>query len=149
MHENKFENVYFIDQEESIMTALALCDLVVSDESNVMTDAILLNKPSIAVTDWLIPDETPCRPACVPIDYVIKCPKATLRETVEAVMSNTISAEEYVKKGRDTFSNIGNSCSEIMDAIEYFTQNAPDNVSTEFLSKKATSSKYAPCTMWN
>lgn len=149
MHENKFENVYFIDQEESIMTALALCDLVVSDESNVMTDAILLNKPSIAVTDWLIPDETPCRPACVPIDYVIKCSKATLRETVEAVMSNTISAEEYVKKGRDTFSNIGNSCSEIMDAIEYYTQNAPDNVSTEFLSKKATSSKYAPCTMWN
>lgn len=149
LHEHKYENVYFIDQEESIMTALALCDLVVSDESNVMTDAILLNKPSIAVTDWLIPDETPCRPACVPIDYVIKCQKAELRQTVEAVMKHTIPYEDYVKKGWDTFSNVGNSCSEIMDAIEYFTQSEATPSANHFLSKQVTSAKYLPCTMWN
>lgn len=149
LHEHKYENVYFIDQEESIMTALALCDLVVSDESNVMTDAILLNKPSIAVTDWLIPDETPCRPACVPIDYVIKCQKAELRQTVEDVMTHVIPYEDYVKKGWDTFSNVGNSCSEIMDAIEYFTQSKATPSSNHFLSKQVTSAKYLPCTMWN
>lgn len=149
LHEHKYDNVHYIAQEESIMTALILCDLVVSDESNVMTDAILLNKPSIAVTDWLIPDETPCRPACVPIDYVIKCRKAELRQTVEDVMAHTIPYEDYVQKGWDTFSNVGNSCREIIDAIEYFTQGPPHASTPDFLSKQVTSSKYTPCTMWN
>lgn len=149
LHEHKYDNVHYIAQEESIMTAITLCDLLVSDESNVMTDAILLNKPSIAVTDWLIPDETPCRPACVPIDYVIKCRKAELRQTVEGVMAHTIPYEDYVKKGWDTFSNVGNSCREIIDAIEYFTQGNPDASIPDFLSKQITSSKYTPCTMWN
>lgn len=149
LHENKYENVHYIEQEESIMTAIALCDLIVSDESNVMTDAILLNKPSIAVTDWLIPDETPHRPACVPIDYVIKCKKSELRQTVEAIISQEISCEEYVKKGWDTFNNVGNSCREIMDVIEYFTQETPIMTSPDVLSKQLSQAKYSPCTMWN
>lgn len=149
LHEHKYENVHYIAQEESIMTALVLCDLVVSDESNVMTDAILFNKPSIAVTDWLIPDKTPSRSACVPVDYVIKCCKAELRQTVEDVMAHVIPYENYVQKGWDCFSNTGNSCREIIDAIEYFTQGIPDTSTPLFLSKQVTSSKYTPCTMWN
>lgn len=152
LHEHHYDNVYYIEQEESIMTAIALCDLLVSEESSVMAEAILLDKPSIAVTDWLIPDETPSRPASVPMDYVIKCHKAELRETVEAVISHKISCEDYIKRGWRTFSNVGNCCKDIVDAIEYFTQgklsdtdeNAPD-----FLAKQVTSSRYTRCTMWN
>lgn len=149
LHEYKYDNVYYIAPEESIMTAIALCDLLVSDESNVMTDAILLNKPSIAITDWLIPDETPGRPTCIPIDYVIKCRKSELRQTAEAVMTHTLPYEDYIQKGWDTFSNVGNCCREIIDAIEYFTQKVPDNYSPDFLTKQVTSSRYTLCTMWN
>ena len=149
LHEHEYDNVYYMDPTESIMTAIALCDLLVSDESNVMIDAILLNKPSIAVTDWLIPDETPSRPASVPVDFVIKCHKAELRQTAEAVMAHTIPYEDYVKKGWDTFSNVGNSCREIIDAIEYFTQGTITDPSPEFLTKQVTASRYAPCSMWN
>lgn len=149
LHEHKYDNVYYMDPTESIMTAIALCDLLVSDESNVMIDAILLNKPSIAVTDWLIPDETPSRPASVPVDFVIKCHKAELRQTAEAVMAHTIPYEDYVKKGWDTFSNVGSSCREIIDAIEYFTQGTITDPSPEFLTKQVTASRYAPCSMWN
>ena len=61
LHEGTYKNVYYIEPEENIMVALNLCDLVVSDESSVMTEAILYNKPSLAVIDWLIPDTTPKR----------------------------------------------------------------------------------------
>ena len=73
LHEGKYDNVYYIEPEESIMTALAMCDLVVSDESSVMAEGLMFGKMSIAVTDWLIPDTTPSRFAEVPMDYVIKC----------------------------------------------------------------------------
>lgn len=152
LHEHHYDNVYYIDQEESIMTAIALCDLLVSEESSVMAEAILLNKPSVAVTDWLIPDQTPSRPASVPMDYVIKCKKAELRKTVEAVISHEIPYEDYVKQGWRTFSNVGNSCKDIMDAIDYFTQGTvSDSKDTipEFLTKQITSSRYTRCTMWN
>lgn len=152
LHEHHYDNVYYIEQEESIMTAIALCDLLVSEESSVMAEAILLDKPSIAVTDWLIPDKTPSRPASVPMDYVIKCCKADLRKTVEAVISHTISYEDYIKRGWRTFSNVGNCCKDIVDAIEYFTQGevtSSDKAIPDFLSKQVTSSKYTRCTMWN
>lgn len=152
LHEHRYENVYYIEQEENIMNAIALCDLLISEESSVMTEAILLNKPSIAVTDWLIPDQTPSRPACIPMDYVIKCKKASLRETVDAVMAHTIPFETYIKQGWRTFGNIGNCCKDIMDAIEYFTQGTVSGLSEgnpDFLSKQVTSSLYTSCTMWN
>lgn len=152
LHEHHYDNVYYIEQRESIMTAIALCDLLVSEESSVMAEAILLDKPSIAVTDWLIPDKTPSRPASVPMDYVIKCRKAELRETVEAVISHKISCEDYIKQGWRTFSNVGNCCKDIVDAIEYFTQGkltGSDEANPDFLSKQVTSSKYTRCTMWN
>lgn len=148
LHEHKYDNVHYLAPESGIMTAIALSDLLVSDESNVMIEAILLHKPSIAVTDWLIPDENPSRPAFFPIDFVIKCRKAELRKTVESVMAHTLPYEEFIQKGLDTFSNIGNSCREIMDAIEYFTQ-GPDASTSDFLSKQVTSSKYTSCNMWN
>lgn len=56
------------------------------------------------------------------MDYVIKCHKAELRDTVDAVISHEIPCEEYIKRGWRTFSNAGNCCKDIVDAIEYFTQ---------------------------
>lgn len=47
LHEHKYDNLCYIAQEENILTAIALCDLLVSDESNVMTDAILLISPAL------------------------------------------------------------------------------------------------------
>lgn len=149
LHENKFDNVYFISEEESIINAISACDLLVSDESNVMADAILLNKPSIAVTDWMIPDKTPSRPAHVPIDYVIKCTKDKLRQTVLDVMMHKIPVEEYIERGWRNFSNAGNCCREIMDAIEYFTQDVPADFQSDFLAKQVVDSQYTICSMWN
>lgn len=101
MHEGILDNLYYIESEESIMVALGMCDMVVSDESNVMAEALMFGKPSVAVTDWLIPDKNPPRCADVTMDYVIKCRKAELRETVENVMNNPDKYKSVMDNGKN------------------------------------------------
>ena len=146
LHEGKYDNVFYIEPEESIMTALAICDLVVSDESNVMAEALMFGKASIAVTDWLIPDTTPSRYA-IPADYAILSTKKTLRTDIEKYLSSPESYSTVFQKGKNLFSNAENCCSDIMDAIEYFTSDNP-NILTNFLEKRLTS-KYSICSLWN
>lgn len=147
LHERKFDNVYYIEPEESIMTALAMCNLVVSDESSVMAEALMFNVPSIAVTDWLIPDTTPSRYASVPMDYVIKCKKSDLHDYVQRFLSSPDDYNSILENGRLLFSNAEHCCSDILDAIEYYTA-LDSNASKDFLSKRL-SSKYSICSMWN
>ena len=147
LHEGKYDNVYYIEPEESIMTALKMCNLVVSDESSVMAEALMFDVTSIAVTDWLIPDTTPSRYASVPMNYVIKCKKSELRETVEKYIASPDTYQTVLENGKLIFSNAGQCCSDIMDAIEYFTASNPD-VSKAFMNKRVTS-RYSLCSLWN
>lgn len=147
LHEGKYDNVYYIEPEENIMSALSICDLIVSDESSVMAEALLFGKTSIAVTDWLIPDVTPSRYAVVPMDYVIKCQKAELQQNVEQFMHSPESYQSIHENGKRLFSNIGHCCSDILDAIEYFTMTDSDNPSS-FLAKRVVS-RYSICSLWN
>lgn len=147
LHEGKFDNVYYIEPEESIMTALAMSDLVVSDESSVMAEALMFDVPSIAVTDWLIPDTTPSRHASVPMDYVIKCKKLELQDCVQRFLSSPENYDSIIENRKLLFSNAEHCCSDILDAIEYYTA-ADSNASKVFLDKRL-SSKYSICSMWN
>ncbi len=147
LHEGKYDNVYYIEPEESIMTALKICNLVVSDESSVMAEALMFDVTSIAVTDWLVPDTTPSRYASVPMNYVIKCKKSELRETVEKYIASPDAYQTVLENGMLIFSNAGQCCSDIMDAIEYFTASNPD-VSKAFLDKRVIS-RYSICSLWN
>lgn len=147
LHEGKFDNVSYIEPEESIMTALAMCNLVVSDESSVMGEALMFDVPSIAVTDWLIPDTTPSRYASVPMNYVVKCKKSELQDCVQRFLSSPEDYNSIIENGKLLFSNAEHCCSDILDAIEYYTT-PNSNVSREFLSKRL-SSKYSICSMWN
>lgn len=146
LHENKYENVHYIEPEESIMTALELCDMVVSEESSVMYEALMFGKPSLAVTDWLVPDITPSRLAVVPVDSVYKCTRDTLQETAEKITQNIHKLPSKFK-GETLFANAGNCCAQIMDAIAYYTDSGKKTDCT-FLEKKL-SSKYTTCSMWN
>lgn len=145
LHENKYDNVYYIEPEESIMVALKMCDLVISDESSVMAEAVMFNKPSIAVTDWLIPDTVPSRLASVPFDYVHKCKKVELREAVEKYLVNPAIYDFNLLRGKEIFSNVGHCCSDVFDAIDYYTQGI--STSSSFLCKKLFS-KYDSFSLW-
>lgn len=118
MHEGKYDNVYYIEPVCNIMDAYPFCDVVVSDESGALTEALLFNKPSVAVMDWLIPDVYPSRYSVVPVDYVHKCNKAELRETVEKVLAE--EKYECVEKSKQVFSHMGCASSNILDLIDFY-----------------------------
>lgn len=146
-HEGKYENVYYIEPEESILVALGMCDLVVSDESNVMIEALMFEKPSIAVMDWLIPDEQPPRFASVPFDCVYKCKKAELREYVERILFEGRGMLDCKKMKEENFFNTENVNKDIMDAIEYYTSHSDQRYGV--YQKYFIEPAYMPAAMWD
>lgn len=126
LHEGKYDNVYYIEPSINIMEVYPICDIVVSDESGSLTEALLFGKSSIAVTDWLIPDVYPPRFSAVPFDYVYKCKKAELREKAECILDRIRSGTEESQTGQ-VFSHIGETSSIIMDLVDYYTGQSDKN----------------------
>lgn len=130
IHDNKYDNLMYLDRDDNIILGLEICDMVISDESSVMTEATFFNKPSLAVIDWLIPDRVPSREAIVPVEYIIKTKKAHLRESVLRFLNESGYYEQACELGRDFFANKGNASEYIMDLIDACVENRkiPDNV---------------------
>ncbi len=145
LHEGKYDNLHYIEPEESILVALKMCDLIVSDESSVMTEGMMFGKPSLAVEDWLVPDTIPKRFASIPYDDVYKCKKAQLRQAVEELIASGLGGEKFAEKSEEAFVNKEHVNRDIMDAIEYFTTGKGN---TDFLKWKM-STLYMPANMWS
>lgn len=146
-HEGKYANVHYMEPEESILTALEMCDLVVSDESNVMIEALMFAKPSIAVTDWLIPDTQPSRFASVPFDCVYKCKKVELREFVENILFRKKEVLDCEKLREQYFCNAEHVNEDILDLIEYYTSRS--EVREEKIQKYFVKPVYMPAALWD
>lgn len=144
LHEGKYDNLHYFEWDESILVPLIMCDLVVSDESSVMVEALMFGKPSVAVMDWLIPDTNPVRYSSVPFEFVYKCKKAELREQVEQLLAAGLENADKVKDAENFFVNKENVNRDIIDAIEYFTTGKG---SDEFMKWKM-SPRYMPTSFW-
>lgn len=119
LHRGCAENVHIVDQNVSIMYCMGLADVLVSDESSVLTEALLLDVPAVAVEDWLIPDCNPPRRSCVPFDHVIKTTRARMRTTVQDILKEPGKHLERIRVFRDRqFSWLGQSAARIMDIVE-------------------------------
>ncbi len=109
-----------IDSLVSIMECLAVADVVISEESNVLVEALLFGLPTIAVTDWNVPamlgypERAPCPP---PFSFMTA--KETLADTLDIVIKNLefFKSEALINRSR-WFSNLGRSSSLIMDLVE-------------------------------
>jgi GT2 family glycosyltransferase/Flp pilus assembly protein TadD/2-polyprenyl-3-methyl-5-hydroxy-6-metoxy-1,4-benzoquinol methylase len=119
LHRGCAENVHILDPQLGIMPCLGLADLLVTEESSVMVEALLLGIPVVAVTDWLIPDRNPSRPAMIPFDFPVKTTRAALRRTVESLLADLDRARIDTTRLRDEqFACLGESASRIMDVLE-------------------------------
>lgn len=119
LHRGCADNVYVLDPCISIMACLGLADVLVTEESSVMVEALLLGIPVVAVTDWLIPDRNPPRPAMIPFDFPIRTTRADLRRTVTDLLAHLDQARIDTGKLRDEqFSCLGESALRIMDVLE-------------------------------
>ena len=113
------ERVTLLPPVTNIFEAIAVSDILVSEESSTMCEATMMGVPAVSVSDWLIPDVTPSRfPEC-DYDFVFMTRKAELTNFVKKMLENY---EEYHAKAqefsKENFSNIGCTSSMIMDIID-------------------------------
>lgn len=118
-HRDCGKNVKIIDSNISIMRCLGLANIIVSEESSVMFEGLLFDIPSIAVTDWLIPDCAPPRPPSVPFDFIRKVSKSGLRNAVIEMLETLESHKQALRDYRNrNFAFLGESSKKIVSLLE-------------------------------
>lgn len=129
-HKGIADNVHIIDPDTNIFDCIKVADIMISDESSVMFEGLLLDVPSVAVTDWMIPDMTPARFPCIPYDFVVKTEKRDLLECVKKVLDrledHKATLVDYKKLN---FYEMIDCSSRIMDIIDraILSQNVPED----------------------
>ena len=118
--------VTILDPKTNIFEAIAVSDVLVSEESSTMCEAAMMGIPAVSVSDWLIPDVTPSRfPKC-DYDFVIMTIKDHLTDCIKDIIDHYESYQQQTKLfSEKTFSNIGNTSSMIMDIIDDVVNKQP------------------------
>ncbi len=111
-------NVFVFDTAINIFNAINLCDVLVSEESSTLYEAMLMDKPVVAVTDWLVPDNFPPRLPDFPYDFAVKCKKAELKETLKRVLFDKSYILAIKNYRQSNFPQLGNSAKNVMDVID-------------------------------
>lgn len=116
--------VTILDPKTNIFSAILACDVLVSEESSTMAEALMMGIPSISVSNWLIPDTTPSRfPECN-YEFVTMTEKENLKESVNSVICNYSKYKTEAEQWRDKlFCNIGKSSEMIIDIIDAYVEN--------------------------
>ena len=122
------ENVYLIDPNVSIFDVIKISDALISEESSTLYEAMLLEKPVIAVTDWLIPDTTPPRLPEFPYDFAIHIEKSKINETIFKVLSDSEYKTRITDYRKENFPNIGNAAKTVMDVLDNVLYGANNEV---------------------
>ena len=126
-----------MNPKDNIMYALAMSDLVISEESSVMTEALMFLVPSIGVRDWADVD--------LPYEYVYRISKNELEKYVQEILEGKrkdIDLEYWKTK---IFKSFGSCSKEIMNLVEYYTQEGE----REQFKKERLIPSYMPLCLWS
>jgi hypothetical protein len=111
--------VVILPPETNIYNAIAVCDILVSEESSTMCEAAMLGIPAVSVSNWLIPDVIPSRYPKNDYSFVTPTTKEMLSRTVNEMLMHYEKYSSQVQQFADlNFQNIGTSSKIIMDIIE-------------------------------
>lgn len=118
LHKN-LDRVTILPPVTNIFEAIAVSDILVSEESSTMCEATMMGIPAVSVSDWLIPDVTPSRfPEC-DYDFVFMTKKAELTDFVQEMLENyEVYRGKAQQFSQENFANIGNASTMIMDIID-------------------------------
>lgn len=112
-------NVTILPPSTNIFEAIAVSDILVSDESSTMCEAVMMGIPAISVSDWLIPDVIPSRYPKCDYNFVVKTTKKDLANTVRDMLENYEYHQNKAKEfSKNNFSNVGKTSEIIMDIID-------------------------------
>ncbi len=125
LHKNN-PRVIQLDPKTSILDAIMVSDLLVSEESSTMCESVMLGKPAISVCDWLIPDETPSRLPSDDYEFTIKTKKAELSDCVRRVLGDYPRyAAEAQAYSDGHFSNLGCCIPIMLDILDAYVEDKP------------------------
>jgi hypothetical protein len=114
------KNVFILNPKISIMEAIAMSDILVSEESSTMCEAVMMGIPAVSVSDWLIPDVSPSRYPEDTYSFVTTTTKSKLSDCIRDLLENynmhSLMAKRY---SRENFGETGNSAHRIMDVVDY------------------------------
>jgi len=118
LHKN-IPGVYIPDPRTNILDAIMVSDVLVSEESSTMCEAVMLGKPAVSVRNWLIPYFSPSRFPSDNYEFAIHTNKEDLADCI----SNILEKYEYyagkAKKYSDEhFSNIGHCIPMMLDILD-------------------------------
>lgn len=112
-------NVTILPPSLNIFNAIAVSDILVSDESSTMFEAAMMGVPAISVTDWVIPDTNPPRLCECEFDFVTKIQKSNLAECVRNMIDHYDDFKGRIKNyAEENCFNIGFSSKMIMDIVD-------------------------------
>ena len=113
-----------LDPSVNILDVIMISDILVSEESSTMCESVMMGKPAVSVTDWLIPDVTPSRYPSDDYDFAIKTKKNDLKECVKSVLDNYNKYQDEAQQYSDEhFSNIGNCIPMMLDILDSHINN--------------------------
>ena len=99
---SKFNDVVVPNLDVDLYSLLSISELVVSNGSSVLLEGVLMGRPGISVTDWLLPDGPDGYDQKEPQvfnDGVIRGASKGLREMINKAQSDSFAP--YVTKGRE------------------------------------------------
>ena len=119
LHRNIARNVHVLDPDISIMHAIEIGDVMVSEESSCLIEALLKGRPAVSVSDWLVPDTQPPRLPAAPFDFLIRTKKNQLRETIAEIIADIDTRKQTAIEHRNrNFARLGRAAATVMDVIE-------------------------------
>lgn len=118
LHKNN-PRVIQLDPKTSILDAIMISDILVSEESSTMCECVMMGKPAVSVSNWLIPDVTPSRYPADDYDFVIKTKKEELTSCVKDILDNYSKYQAEAQAYSDNhFANIGDCIPMMLDIID-------------------------------
>lgn len=120
------KNVCILPMETNIFEAIAISDILVSEESSTMCEASMMGIPAVSVSDWLIPDVVPSRYPKCDYDFVTVTTKGQLTDKIQEMLKNYQKYKEKVETFKnENFSNIGSTAVIIMDILDSYVNQTP------------------------
>ena len=112
-----------LEPKVNILDVIMISDVLVSEESSTMCEAVMMGKPAVSVTDWLIPDVTPSRYPSDDYDFVIKTTKGEISNCISDVIENYESYQAEAQEYSDNhFSNVGHCIPIMLDVLDSFVE---------------------------
>jgi len=113
------DDIHIFDPTDDIMVCLSLADIVVSDQSSVLNEAMLTNTIPVSVSDWPIRSGSIASEKDFRTDFVIDTCERNLNQTVQEVYNEYEDLTSELKREQNEhYSFLGESSALILDLIE-------------------------------